>query len=146
MIDELERQIDVYGETPALRDSLVDLSLAYNIRCRYTAYIADYITEFPSTGVEEESGLSMPVTHILHNYHNPFNAATMISFYLCEADLKVKEKFIKIYNLLGQLVAVIDISHLEAGFHQIRFDGLDAFGQPLPSRVYFVRLQIGSLT
>ncbi len=146
MIDELERQIDIYGPTPAMEDSLVKLSLAYNIRCRYTAYIADYITEFPSTGVVVDDAASMPITHLLGAYPNPFNATTMISFYLSEIDLKNKEKFVKIYNLLGQLVAVIDISHLTAGFHQIRFDGLDTFGQALPTGVYFVRLQCGRAT
>ncbi|MBI2416698.1 MAG: hypothetical protein HYV28_02125, partial [Ignavibacteriales bacterium] len=35
MIDALEQQIDVYGETPTLKSQLIALSLAYNIRCRY---------------------------------------------------------------------------------------------------------------
>lgn len=41
-MDELEREIDVYGETAAKKDSLIKLSLQYGMRCRYTAYIADY--------------------------------------------------------------------------------------------------------
>lgn len=41
-MDELEREIDVYGETAAKKDSLIQLSLQYGMRCRYTAYIADY--------------------------------------------------------------------------------------------------------
>ncbi len=49
-----------------------------------------------------------------------------------------------IYNLLGQLVAVIDISHLRAGWHEVRFDGLDRYGRMLPSGLYLVRLQINN--
>ena len=49
---------------------------------------------------------------------------------------------LKIYNLLGLLVAVIDISHLRAGGHG--FDGLDRYGRMLPSGLYLVRLQINN--
>ena len=50
--------------------------------------------------------------------------------------------WLKIYNLLGQLVAVIDISNLGPGWHEVRFEGLDRYGQMLPSGLYLVRLQI----
>ncbi|NNE69244.1 MAG: VWA domain-containing protein, partial [Rhodothermales bacterium] len=42
-IDQLEREIAVYGATEALKDSVIALSLQYNIRSKYTAYVADYV-------------------------------------------------------------------------------------------------------
>ena len=143
MIDALEREVEVYGETPALKDSLIAISLRHNIRCRYTAYIADYQNEYDNTGVvETASGREqIPCSYLTANYPNPFNASTMICFYISEQDLAAKEKLLKIYNSLGQLVAVIDISHLGQGFHSVRFNANDFNGVPLPSGLYFVRLQ-----
>ena len=146
MIDALEREVDLYGETTAKRDSLITLSLRYGIRCRYTAYIADYTTEYPNTGVEAggEELLSVPRSCLIGNYPNPFNAGTTITFYISEADRTVREKFIRLYNALGQLVVVIDISGYGPGLHTLRFDGRDSRGEPLASGFYFVRLQAGA--
>ncbi len=137
-IDELEREIDVYGETPALRDSVIALSLRYNIRSRYTAYVADYETVVTATEVED---LPRLFSYLDGNYPNPFNPSTTIRFFIGDAG---QTKLLKIYNLLGQLVAVIDISHLRAGGHEVRFDGLDRYGRMLPSGLYLVRLQINN--
>ncbi len=147
MIDALEREVDLYGETIALKDSLIALSLGYGIRCRYTAYIADYITEYPTTRVadtDRNSLTKVPHSYILGNYPNPFNAGTVITFYISETDRPAKEKFIRIYNALGQLVAVIDISSFGPGMHTIHFDGIDGQGQVLATGFYFVRLQAGA--
>ncbi|MBI4646249.1 MAG: VWA domain-containing protein [Bacteroidia bacterium] len=38
VMDELERQLLIYGESQALKDSLISLSLGYKMKCRYTAY------------------------------------------------------------------------------------------------------------
>jgi Ca-activated chloride channel homolog len=146
MIDAMEREVDVYGETPALKDSLIHISLKYNIRCRYTAYIADYSTIYDPTWVQDngpEKNVLVPQSYIISNYPNPFNPSTTLYIYISQDDLTVKERFIKIYNSLGQLVAVIDISQLGAGFHTIRFDGRDYSGMPLPSGLYFVRMYVG---
>jgi Ca-activated chloride channel family protein len=144
MIDALESEIDIYGETAALKDSLIALSLGYGIRCRYTAYIADYVTEYPNTGVARPDAARVPRSYLLGNYPNPFNAGTSITFYISDADRLAKEKFIRIYNSLGQLVAVIDISAYGPGLHTIHFDGIDGRGEVLASGFYFVRLQAGT--
>jgi Ca-activated chloride channel family protein len=142
-IDALEHEIEVYGETPALKDSLISISLRYGIRCRYTAYIADY-TEVV-TGVRDHSAAKAPspVSFIIGNYPNPFNPTTTIQFYLGPESIYAPAKFIKIYNSLGQLVWVIDLSQLLPGFHSIVFAGRDALGRELASGVYFVRLEVG---
>lgn len=143
-IDALEREIEVYGETPALKQEVIKLSLAYLIRSRYTAYVADYETEEPATSVErvEAHDSVVPSTSFLAgNYPNPFNPTTKIKFYI-KAGAENSTKLLRIYNSLGQLVAVIDISHLRSGWHEIEFNGRDMFGNALPSGVYYVQLQI----
>jgi Ca-activated chloride channel family protein len=141
-IDALEREIEVYEETPALKDELIDLSLKYNIRCRYTAYIADYETEYTThISTDKIDGL-LPQSYLAGNYPNPFNPATTIRLYI-QSGAEGQVKFLKIYNMLGQLVAVIDISHLKSGWHEVRFYGMDYRGNILPSGVYIVQLQVG---
>ena len=144
-IDALEREIEIYGETEELKNELIDLSLLYNIRCRYTAYIADYETIWVPTTVEGqiENTVSIPNSYILGNYPNPFNPATNIKIYISPDMAGSTTKLIKIFNSLGQLVAVFDISHLQSGFHTIQFDGKDFFGNSLPTGLYFVHLQVG---
>lgn len=140
MIDQLERQIEIYGETGALKQELIGLSLKYNIRCRYTAYIADYKT--PATEVKAGKNIAIAQSFIAGNYPNPFNPATKIRLYLSDAS-RGKIKFVRIYNILGQLIALIDITGLNPGWNEVYFNGRDLYGSTLPSGIYFVRLQIG---
>ncbi|MGE5351205.1 MAG: VIT domain-containing protein [Acidobacteriota bacterium] len=141
MIDQLERQVEIYGETASLKQNLIDLSLRYNIRCRYTAYIADYKT--PATEVKVvDKNVAIPQSYIAGNYPNPFNPSTKIRLYLSDAS-RGKVKFVRIYNLLGQLIALIDITNLNPGWNEVYFNGRDMYGSTLPSGIYFVRLQVG---
>lgn len=142
MIDAIERQIEVYGETDALKQQDIGLSLSYGIRCKYTAYIADYKTVAPVTDIKEKAGSVLPQNYLVGNYPNPFNPTTKIRFYLAEGSAG-KVKFIKIFNIKGQLVAVIDISSLHAGWNEISFDGRDFYGNRLASGIYLVRMQVG---
>jgi len=141
-IDEIEREIEIYGENAELKDSLIAVSLRYNIRCRYTAYIADY--EDAITDVEvNKTEVLIPNSYIAGNYPNPFNPSTNIRFYI-SPDAVGKVKLIKIYNTIGQLVAVIDVSHLKQGWSEVVFNGKDIHGNSLSSGVYIVGLQIGN--
>jgi Ca-activated chloride channel homolog len=144
MIDDIERQIAVYGETDSLKNLDIELSMRYNIRCKYTAYVADYETR-PATTVSNEDQPAIPRqdSFLIANYPNPFNSMTKINFFLANDFINIKEKFIRIYNILGQLVAVIDISHLSSGFHTITFNALDYWGNSLQSGVYICQLVVG---
>ncbi len=143
MIDEIERQIAVFGESDSLKNLDIALSLKYNIRCKYTAYIADYETKAKTEVIAERDNIALPKSYLIGNYPNPFNSSTMITIYLDKDALFVKYKFLRIYNLLGQLVAVIDISHLGPGMHTIKFDGRDNWGNELPSGMYICQLVVG---
>lgn len=97
-----------------------------------------------ATAVKDRRPTMAADFHLLNNYPNPFNAGTAITFFISESDREAKEKFIRIYNALGQLVAVIDISSYGPGTHTLHFDGMDGHGQALASGFYFVRLQAGA--
>lgn len=142
-IDDIERHIAVFGETDSLKKLDIEISLKYNIRCKYTAYIADYTT-LPPTGInEEQEFVPIAKSYLIGNYPNPFNSTTTIRFYLDREVEGIKYKFLRIHNLLGQLVAVIDLNHLGPGMHTIKFDGRDNWGNELPSGIYICQLVDG---
>jgi flagellar hook assembly protein FlgD len=83
--------------------------------------------------------LLIPDSYISGNYPNPFNPTTKIRIFINTSDM-AKIKMLRIYNSLGQLVAVIDITNLSSGWQEIEFNGKDMFGNNLSSGVYFVQL------
>ncbi len=141
MIDAIEQQISIYGETTALKDSVIALSLGYEIRCMYTSYFADYETIYVSIDPLSEQLLSNAKSFVSSNYPNPFQRSTTIRFYIDEIDVE-KVKILRIYNLQGRLLAIIDISHFSAGWQEIRFDGKDMSGKDLPPGIYLVQMQV----
>lgn len=72
-------------------------------------------------------------------YPNPFNPNAVIPINL-KNDSTVS---LKIYNNRGQEVRRFDLGNLQAGNHQISWDGRDGSGQPLASGVYQIRMQTG---
>jgi hypothetical protein len=64
------------------------------------------------------------------NYPNPFNASTTIRFDLNRTD----HVSVRIYDVLGRVVATLVDSRLNAGTHEIHFNAAD-----LPSGIYFYR-------
>ena len=80
-----------------------------------------------------EVDMGLPTNYSLdQNYPNPFNPSTTIRFAL-PTDAKVN---IKLYNTLGQEVANILNSDLNAGIHETLFNASN-----LSSGVYFYRLE-----
>ncbi len=72
---------------------------------------------------------------------NPFNPRTMIRFRLETAGPVT----LRIYDLAGRLVrTLVDGGELEAGLHQVAWQGRSDQGQALASGLYFPRLQVGS--
>ena len=71
-----------------------------------------------------------------HNYPNPFNAKTTISFDLYSYGWTE----VKIYNLLGQKVRTLVSGILDAGGHNIPWDGTDDGRRKLSSGIYFYRI------
>ena len=69
---------------------------------------------------------------------NPFNPITTVSFELPKADYVQ----VAVFNLAGQLIeSLLQEKWLEAGYHEIAFNGTDK-----SSGIYIYRLTAGSLS
>jgi hypothetical protein len=73
------------------------------------------------------------------NYPNPFNPNTTISFTLPRAEMTR----LVIYNLKGQIVRLLIEARFASGQHQVSWNGLDEFGQPVASGIYLYQLIAG---
>ena len=88
----------------------------------------------------ESAPLSSPLSEnyaLRQNFPNPFNPATTIAFELKEAGWTT----LKIFNSLGQEVAVLVDENLAAGQHVANFDAAN-----LPSGVYHYRLLVNGFS
>jgi hypothetical protein len=80
--------------------------------------------------------------HLERNYPNPFNAGTTIRFNTSDA----AQAELRVYNILGQLVADLAPGYVSAGSQSIHWDGRDAQAKPVSPGTYFYRLSIGGKT
>ncbi len=104
-------------------------------------YILTEDTRVPSTGkdiwlritslFEIEAPKDLPKATLFQNYPNPFNPLTAISYSLPKAST-VK---LRIFDLLGKEIAVLENSYKDKGVHQVTFDGTNC-----ASGVYFFQL------
>ena len=84
---------------------------------------------------------------LLQNYSNPFNPDTWIPYQLSEGGYVT----IRIYNLTGQLMRMLDLGHKQAGFHLSRgkaayWDGKNEAGEQVASSLYSYVIQAGNFT
>ncbi|MDX1740556.1 MAG: T9SS type A sorting domain-containing protein, partial [Rhodothermales bacterium] len=86
-----------------------------------------------ASSVEEE--IEIPVELTLNaNYPDPFSSTTTINYTVPEQDVAR----IDVYNVLGQLVALLTNRVHAPGTYTLTFDGSD-----LPNGVYFLTLDFG---
>jgi parallel beta-helix repeat protein len=91
---------------------------------------------------QENADMNTPDQFVLEqNYPNPFNPDTRIMISLPE----MAEVKLEIYNILGQKVATLLDNYLEAGEYNVRWDGRDSEGEPLPTGIYLYKLQAGDM-
>jgi hypothetical protein len=80
---------------------------------------------------------SLPTSYELgQNYPNPFNPTTEISFSLPERAFVNLD----IYNVLGQRVRSLVNNEMDAGVHNVSWDGRDSDGLSVASGVYLYRM------
>jgi hypothetical protein len=77
-----------------------------------------------------------PIEYALYpNHPNPFNPSTVIEYALPQDEFVV----LKVFNFLGQEVALLKNEMQQAGLHAVRFNA-----EQLPSGFYFYHLQAGN--
>ena len=83
----------------------------------------------------------IPSSYALHqNYPNPFNPVTDIKFDLPDAGYVQ----LVIYNITGQKIRTLVSDNLEAGFHQIRWNGTNEYNESVATGMYFYQLKAGN--
>ena len=89
-----------------------------------------------------ERGRPIPPEYsLLQNYPNPFNPTTTFRIGIPERS-SVR---VRIFNSLGQEVAVAIDEQLEAGYHSVEWSPQNDHGVPLTSGIYLYRLEARSL-
>ncbi len=84
---------------------------------------------------------SLPTTYALRqNYPNPFNPSTTLRFDLPAAT----DIHIVVYDLLGREVVRLVDQRLEAGYHQLVWNGRDRSGREVPTGMYIVQMLVPS--
>ena len=77
----------------------------------------------------------------LASYPNPFNPQTTLRFTLAAAT----DVTLSIHDPSGRLLRGLISRRLPAGQHEVRWDGRDAAGRPLPSGVYLAGMSAGGV-
>jgi len=73
---------------------------------------------------------------------NPFSSAAAIRFSLAEAG----PARLDVFDLQGRRIGRVLDARMEAGEHQVRWDGRDDAGTPVAAGIYFMRLEAGGQT
>lgn len=90
-------------------------------------------------GVDEKSSFSLS-----HNYPNPFNHFTSISYFFNSSSKKSVQ--LRIYNILGEKIKTLVDEYRESGEHRAIWDATDDSGAKVASGVYFYIIKIGNLS
>ena len=91
-----------------------------------------------SGDVLDEITSGIPKTYALEQNHpNPFNPSTTITFGVPEAS----EVTLAIYNMRGQLIQTLHSGFIDAGQHNVVWNGNDSRGAKVASGVYVYRLE-----
>lgn len=107
---------------------------------RGTFYLDDVrLVAAPITAVSQESAALPVAPGLEQNYPNPFNGSTALRVRLPVAQTVRLE----VFDLTGQLVAILADHPAVAGEQVYRWDGTDQAGNPVGSGVYLCRVQAG---
>ena len=94
-----------------------------------------YVNRYEYLSTESEG---IPTEFALHeNYPNPFNPTTTLRFDLPE----VSSITLTIYNMLGQKVKTFNMNDTPAGFHSIKWNAINDYGDPVGAGVYLYQLR-----
>jgi len=79
-----------------------------------------------------------PTEYALHdNYPNPFNPTTTLRFDLPE----VSNLTLTIYNMLGQKVKTFNMQSTPAGYHSLKWNATNDYGDPVGAGMYLYQLR-----
>ena len=125
-------------EAKSIREDIIDLSITFGVITPFTSFSGDY------TGIEETytGDKNVPNTFVLlGNHPNPFNPGTTIRF---QVNTFMHQSIsIKIYNLMGELIRIINKIISGPGIYEVYWDGRQQNGKLASSGTYFYIVDFG---
>jgi len=94
------------------------------------------ITDFEDIDTEETTTSVVTDYELVGNYPNPFNPSTTITFAMPEAGRVT----LRIFTETGQLVQTLVDGEMQAGRHNVTWNGRNHSGASVASGVYFYQL------
>ncbi len=95
-----------------------------------------FVIRYDYLSIAGEGGI--PTDFALHeNYPNPFNPTTTLRFDLPE----VTDATVTIFNMLGQKIKTFNMNDTPAGYHSIKWDATNDYGDPVGAGVYLYQLR-----
>lgn len=114
-----------------------------NIATERYLFLHDLMDWFGISGNSAQNdNLPIPQVRLQAIYPNPFSGQTTISFTVKENS----DTHLEIYNVKGQLVRTLYNGKIQAGSHQLKWDGKDFNHNFVPSGIYFCRLSNAGVT
>jgi hypothetical protein len=105
-------------------------------------YVMRAYVSIPTAVGRETVELLPSSTQLLHNYPNPFNPSTNISYTIGQRG----QVTLKVFDVLGAEAATLVSQVQDPGSYQITWDGRNSRNQQVMSGVYFYRLEAGSFS
>lgn len=87
----------------------------------------------------EDTPAVRPAAKLMPCYPNPFNPRTTVAFSLPAAG----PVELRVYDIEGRLVSTLIDHALDAGHHEVHWEGRDDRGRSVASGVFFCRLKAG---
>jgi hypothetical protein len=98
-----------------------------------------FVSEVLDVTSAPEEAFAASVPCLLPTRQNPFHKSTDISFVLAQAG----PARLTIYDVRGRVLRCLINEPLAQGSHTITWTGVDELDRPVPSGVYFCRLEVG---
>lgn len=130
---------DAFGKVSVYGQDSVELALIDE----YGEKFASHTILSEGTVNVDEKNVYQFSTKLFQNYPNPFNPVTTIHFSIGSAG----RVSLRVYDILGNEIAVLMDEFKSAGEYKIQFDGSSAAGgNGLASGIYFYKLETGNYT
>jgi hypothetical protein len=138
-IDDLLRQISVYGEKDELVDAVIFLSVRYGILTPYTALYADPTSSSVGSGRELMLAERLALDHVAPN---PFRDRTVVTWLMPQGSSRWAT--IEIIDITGRVVRTLLTDLVDAGLQTTEWDGRDDAGTLVASGSYVLRIRVGA--
>jgi hypothetical protein len=131
-----------YVDAIAVSDSDVYVGGSFTTAGLKPSYYFGIYHDAP-TGVAGEpvNNEQLTISNVLQNAPNPFSRQTTIKYQIAQPG-KVS---LKVYNIAGQLVKILDDGYRTAGEHSKTWDGKDETGKRVAGGLYFYRLNAAGI-